>query len=71
MIEAAQRGVMLAGGLPKRVDVAGATNYRNLSLDSALHTEDRVDVEFSWPPQTWYYRMSWNRPSDPMLRMVP
>jgi len=71
LIEAAKRGVMLAGGLPKRGDVAGATNYRNVSLDPALHTEDGVDVDFSRPPQTWNYRMSRNRPGDPMQRIVP
>lgn len=58
MIEAAKRGVMLAGGLPKRVDVAGANNYRNLSPDSALRTVDGVDVDFSRPPQTWKYELS-------------
>ncbi len=54
--------------LPKRVDEAVATGYRNLFLNSVLQAEDGVDFDFSRPPQTRKCPMRKTPPRDARSR---
>ncbi len=54
--------------LPKRVDEAVATGYRNLFLNSVLQAEDGVDFDFSRPPQTQICPMRKTPPRDARSR---
>ena len=54
--------------LPKRVDEAVATGYRNLFLNSVLQAEDGVDFDFSRPPQTQKCPMRKTPPRDARSR---